>query len=104
MRVLMGLFLLLSFLVLSGTPAFCDTAPPQLQLQHRRRAAALWTLQRRHEHWVVAEARAVALIHVQPQVVHVRHHVAHGKQHRLHRWQPSRLLAGLGTRLLGRTT
>ena len=34
MRVLMGLFLLLSFLVLSGTPAFCDTAPPQLQLQH----------------------------------------------------------------------
>ncbi len=33
MRVLTGLFLLLSFLVLSGTPAFCDTAPPQLQLQ-----------------------------------------------------------------------
>ena len=34
MKVLTGLFLLLSFLML-GTPAFCDTAPPQqLQLQH----------------------------------------------------------------------
>jgi hypothetical protein len=40
MRVLTGLFLLLSFLVLSGTPAFCDTAPPQqFQLQHAPSAA-----------------------------------------------------------------
>lgn len=33
MRALTGLFLLLSFLVLSGTPAFCDTASPPLQLR-----------------------------------------------------------------------